>query len=311
MKIFEYINHCQAAYERVNESNYERALELIMLEHRILGVLYFHRELRDEIYKDVKESVESNLAKPVHLYFKRADDLFNRYWDSWKRDIKLQLFLSHLKLVAFEEYCKKNRVKTPKFNFSKVVSLKKLKDCELEEVVERIDERHFGLDKEDLSDYVVDYELEREEKEALLGLKEMLRSEIADKRTVEENVSEAEIQSELREMNELNFDGLVEFISSSIEPGKYRLSGFFIVKRYHPSINYIYNILDDDETEVQIEEVREKIESISIPGVRVACDEIKVSSGLIIFGCKIYHDHLSGYEIPINIDLLDRIVDIK
>lgn len=72
MKIFEYIKHCQAAYERVDESNYERALELIMLEHRILGVLYFHRELRDEIYKDVKESVESNLAKPVHLYFKRV-----------------------------------------------------------------------------------------------------------------------------------------------------------------------------------------------------------------------------------------------
>ena len=69
----------------------------------------------------------------------------------------------------------------PKFNFSKVVNLKKLKDCELEEALERIDERHFGLDKEDLSDYVVDYELEREEKEALLELKEKLKSEIADK----------------------------------------------------------------------------------------------------------------------------------
>lgn len=311
MKPFEYINRCQDSYIRIDTTNYERALELILLEHRILGVLYFHRELRERIHETVKASLKANHARPIYLYYKRADDLFNRYWGLWHKEIKLHLFLSHLKLVAFEEYCKRRRIKTPKYQFGTVVNLRRLKNLELEEASMQVDERHFGLDKEDLSEYVIDYEKEKEERDALLELIEWFKSGLEESDAEIHDEQKIETQAELDELNEINFELLIETIGNSIEPSGHNSSGFFFIKRYISLINYHYYILDGQSLEEQIDNVRNRISQIDVPGLQVTLNEVEVQGALVQFECKIHHNHVSGYEVPINFEVLDSIVDVK
>ncbi len=305
MKSNEYVKKCEDVFNSINENDYSRVHELLVLEHHVFCVLLFNRDILNDVYDDAKSGIVINEhVKPVMLYYKRAVELIETYRFNWEKDIKVKLYLSYLKCLAFQNISKKIGYKPEIMEFKKFIKKSDFDNTDITDLVSKLDFGSFKIEPYLLESYYPNPEKDREEREAMHELAELLKENVANNEEYRE-ISYSE--PSINEQNELNWESFIRGIQESLIPHNSFRSIIHLIKSYTTEIGTFVFFGEGEEPQRKVEETLEFIENIYIEGVEIEKNILNVDEDSLYVTVKIKHQHLEDYQYPLNFEILDDI----